>query len=126
MGWFNRLQQGINTETKDKKEIKEGLWYKCPQCKKIITTDDHKENLGVCPDCGYHERISTEEYFNMLFDDSQYTELFGNIKSGDPLNFIDRKKYTDRIEQAVKSTNLHDAITAAQAISKAAEWLLTV
>ena len=113
MGWFNRLQQGINTETKDKKEIKEGLWYKCPQCKKIITTDDHKENLGVCPDCGYHERISTEEYFNMLFDDSQYTELFGNIKSGDPLNFIDRKKYTDRIEQAVKSTNLHDAITAA-------------
>ena len=113
MGWFNRLQQGINTETKDKKEIKEGLWYKCPQCKKIITTDDHKENLGVCPDCGYHERISTEEYFNMLFDDSQYTELFGNIKSGDPLHFTDRKKYTDRIEQAIKSTNLHDAITAA-------------
>lgn len=113
MGWFNRLQQGINTETKDKKEIKEGLWYKCPQCKKIITTDDHQENLGVCPDCGYHERISTEAYFNLLFDDSKYTELFGNIKSGDPLNFTDRKKYTDRIEQAIKSTNLHDAITAA-------------
>ena len=113
MGWFNRLQQGLNTETKDNKEIKEGLWYKCPQCKKLITTDDHQENLGVCPDCGYHERISTEAYFNLLFDDSKYTELFGNIKSGDPLNFTDRKKYTDRIEQAIKSTNLHDAITAA-------------
>ena len=112
MGWFNRLQQGINTETKDKKEIKEGLWYKCPQCKKIVTTEEQKENFGVC-ECGYHERITTEEYFNLLFDDSKYTELFGNIKSGDPLNFTDRKKYTDRIEQAIKSTNLHDAITAA-------------
>ena len=112
MGWFNRLQQGINTETKDKKEIKEGLWYKCPQCKKIVATEEQKENFGVC-ECGYHERITTEEYFNLLFDDSKYTELFGNIKSGDPLNFTDRKKYTDRIEQAIKSTNLHDAITAA-------------
>ena len=60
MGWFNRSQQGINTDTKDKKEIKDGLWYKCPQCKEILTTDDHRENLCVCPKCGYKFEIQPE------------------------------------------------------------------
>ena len=113
MGWFNRSQQGINTETKDKKEIPEGLWYKCPQCKEIISTDDHKKNLCVCPKCNYHERISTAEYFNILFDSSEYQELFGNLHSGDPLGFVDRKKYTDRIAAVEKQTGLKDAISVA-------------
>lgn len=113
MGWFNRSQQGFNTETKDKKEIPDGLWYKCPQCKKIITTDDHKKNLCVCPECNYHERISSKEYFEILFDNQEYTELFGNLHSSDPLSFVDRKKYTDRIAAVEKATNLKDAITVA-------------
>ncbi|MBP5683132.1 MAG: acetyl-CoA carboxylase carboxyltransferase subunit beta [Bacteroidales bacterium] len=113
MGWFNRSQQGINTETKDKKEIKDGLWYKCPQCKEILTTDDHRENLCVCPKCGYHEHISTAEYYQILFDDNKYEELFASLHSSDPLGFVDRKKYTDRIAAVEKQTNLKDAITAA-------------
>lgn len=113
MGWFNRSQQGINTETKDKKEIPEGLWYKCPQCKEIVSTDDHKKNLCVCPKCNYHERISTKEYFEILFDSGRYEELFENLHSGDPLNFTDRKKYTDRIAAVEKQTNLKDAISVA-------------
>ncbi len=113
MGWFNRSQQGINTETKDKKEIKDGLWYKCPECKEIINTQDHRENLCVCPKCGYHERISSAEYFNILFDDGQYEELFASLHSGDPLNFVDRKKYCDRVAAVEKQTNLKDAISAA-------------
>ena len=113
MGWFNRSQQGINTETKDKKEIPEGLWYKCPQCKEIVSTDDHKKNLCVCPKCNYHERISTKEYFEILFDSGNYEELFENLHSGDPLNFTDRKKYTDRIAAVEKQTNLKDAISVA-------------
>jgi acetyl-CoA carboxylase carboxyl transferase subunit beta len=113
MGWFNRSQQGISTETKDKKEIPEGLWYKCPQCKEIVSTDDHKKNLCVCPKCGYHERFSTKEYFELLFDSQEYTELFGNLHSGDPLGFTDRKKYTDRIAAVEKQTGLKDAISVA-------------
>ncbi len=113
MGWFNRSQQGINTETKDKKEIPEGLWYKCPQCKEIVSTYDHKKNLCVCPKCNYHERISTKEYFEILFDSGNYEELFENLHSGDPLNFTDRKKYTDRIAAVEKQTNLKDAISVA-------------
>lgn len=113
MGWFNRSQQGISTETKDKKEIPDGLWYKCPQCKEIITTDDHKKNLCVCPKCNYHERISTKEYYEILFDEGKYEELFENLHSSDPLDFVDRKKYTDRIAAVEKQTNLKDAISVA-------------
>ena len=55
MGWFTRSQQGFNTETKDKKEIKDGMWYKCPECKEIFPTGDLKSNNGVCPKCGYRK-----------------------------------------------------------------------
>ncbi len=109
-GWFNRTQQGIVTETKDKKEIKEGMWYKCPKCKTVITTEDHEANLSVC-DCGYHARISSKKYFEILFDDNKYTELEANLTSADPLKFVDTKKYTDRLVATQKKTGLKDALT---------------
>ena len=112
MGWFNRLQQNINTETKDKKEIKEGLWYKCPECKKIAPMEDHQSNFGVCA-CGYHDKITTPEYFALLFDEGVYTELHGNLRSADPLNFSDKKKYSERLLAVEKKTGGTDAITNA-------------
>lgn len=112
MGWFNRLQHGINTDTKDKKEIKEGLWYKCPQCKRIVPMDDHKANLGVC-ECNYHDRISTKEYFNILFDNNLFQELNANLISDDPLKFTDKKNYSERLEKTRKKTGINDAITSA-------------
>lgn len=109
-GWFNRVDQGIVTETKDKKEFKEGLWYKCPECKKIIPMEDHEKNLNVC-ECGYHDRISSKKYFEILFDSKEYTELFNNLTSADPLNFTDTKKYTERLVAVEKKTGFKDAIT---------------
>jgi acetyl-CoA carboxylase carboxyl transferase subunit beta len=113
MKWFNRYKKGINTDTKDKKETKEGLWFKCPQCKQVFSIDDHEANLHVCP-CGYHERINTEMYFKILFDDNKYKELNPKLKSADPLEFVDTKKYTDRIETTIKQTGIKDAITTAE------------
>jgi acetyl-CoA carboxylase carboxyl transferase subunit beta len=110
MGWFNRLRKGINTETKDKKVTKEGLWYKCPECKKIIPMEDHNKNLNVC-ECGFHDRISSEKYFEILFDNNSYSEINSNLRSADPLNFKDRKKYAERLEAVEKKTGLKDAIT---------------
>lgn len=110
MGWFNRLRKGIHTETKDKKVAKEGIWYKCPECKKIIPMEDHLAKLSVC-DCGYHDRIPSVKYFEILFDNNQYTEINANLKSADPLGFKDRKKYSDRIASSEKETGLKDAIT---------------
>ena len=110
MGWFNRLKKGINTDTKDKKNIKEGLWYKCPECKKIVPMEDHINNLRVC-ECGYHDRMSTKDYFKLLLDNNEYKELNPNLHSKDPLGFVDTKKYTDRLTAAEKKTGLKDAIT---------------
>lgn len=113
MGWFKRLKEGITTSTKEKKETPEGLWYKCPSCKKIHTAQDHSANKYVCSECGYHERIGSKEYFEIIFDNNQFTELHENLVSGDPLEFSDTKKYTDRLTDTIKKTGLKDALRSA-------------
>jgi acetyl-CoA carboxylase carboxyl transferase subunit beta len=110
MGWFKRLKEGITTSTIEKRETPEGLWYKCPSCKKIHTAQEHKGNNHVCSECGYHERIGSEEYFQIIFDDNQFTELHENLVSGDPLNFTDTKNYKDRLKDTIKKSGLNDAL----------------
>lgn len=113
MSWFKRIKEGITTSTLEKKETPEGLWYKCPQCKHIVTAQDNMANLYVCDKCQYHQKIGSKEYFEILFDDNKFTELFPNLTSGDPLNFEDTKKYKDRIVDTQKKTGLKDALTSA-------------
>ncbi len=110
MGWFKRLKEGITTTTTEKRETPEGLWYKCPSCKKIHTAQDHKAHKHVCIDCGYHERINSAEYFEIIFDENQFTELHENLVSGDPLEFTDTKKYSDRLVDTIKKSGLNDAL----------------
>lgn len=109
--WFRRSKQGISTETREKKEVPDGLWHKCPECRGTITLDDLATNLYICPECGYHNRINAKEYFNILFDEGQFKPLFENIRPIDKLGFVDAKPYTDRLEKAQKSTGLTDAMT---------------
>ena len=113
MSWFKRIRQGITTTTREKKETPEGLWYKCPQCKHIATAADNEANLWVCVKCGYHQRITSEEYFSILFDDGEYSELFAKLKSGDPLDFVDTQPYKDRVEISMRKTKLRDALAVA-------------
>lgn len=110
MGWFKRMKEGITTSTKDKKEIAEGLWYKCPECKEVTPSNDHKENLSVCHKCGHHARIGADDYFSIFFDDGKFTELDPKMQAADPLQFEDTKKYTDRLDSSQKKTGLKDAI----------------
>jgi acetyl-CoA carboxylase carboxyl transferase subunit beta len=110
MSWFKRNKEGITTTTSEKKETPEGLWHKCPNCKTVFTQADFIKTNYVCDRCSYHERIGSEEYFQILFDKGEYTEIDANLTSGDPLNFSDTKKYTDRIAASQKSTGLTDAL----------------
>lgn len=110
MSWYKRLKEGISTSTKDKKATPEGLWYKCPRCKKATLTEDHKQANYVCPHCQYHHKIGSEEYFEILFDDGHYKELDANMLSADPLEFTDSKSYKNRIEESIQKTGLHDAL----------------
>ncbi|MFZ9660364.1 MAG: acetyl-CoA carboxylase, carboxyltransferase subunit beta [Chitinophagaceae bacterium] len=109
--WFKRVRKGILTSTAEKKETPDGLWIKCPVCKFTTTVQDLKENLYVCPECNYHHRIGSTEYFEILFDENQYIELFSNVKSIDFLGFSDLKPYKKRLEEAYNKTGLHDSIT---------------
>lgn len=113
MSWFTRIKKGITTSTKEKKETPEGLWYKCPSCKHIQPTNEHEANCYVCSKCGYHKRIGSHEYFEILFDNNEFLEINENMTSGDPLNFTDTKKYTDRVAETMKKTGLKDAVRTA-------------
>jgi acetyl-CoA carboxylase carboxyl transferase subunit beta len=113
MAWFKREKKGIITSTEEKKETPDGMWNKCPSCKKPLHYAEQVENKYVCHYCGYHLRIGSKEYFEILFDDNQFTELFANLRSGDPLEFTDTKKYTERLEESYAKTHLNDAIRAA-------------
>ena len=113
MAWFKRESKGIITTTEEKKEAPDGIWNKCPSCKKPLHNSEMVENQYVCHYCGYHLRIGSKEYFSVLFDDDKFKELFPDLTSGDPLGFVDTKKYTDRIAESMKKSGLIDAIRAA-------------
>lgn len=114
MGWFTRVKEGITTSTEEKKETPEGLWYKCPECKQVMTSEDHENNYWVCGGCNYHEKIGSAEYFALLFDDFAYTEIGADLIAGDPLEFEDTKKYVDRLAKTREDTGLNDALRAAE------------
>ncbi len=111
--WFKRMKKGILTSTKEKKDAPEGLWSKCPTCKYTCTISELNENKFICPKCDFHHRIGSEEYFEILFDDNFFTELFANIKSKDALGFVDLKPYGKRLEETYAKTDIHDSITVA-------------
>ena len=112
MAWFKRKTKGITTSTEEKKDTPRGLWYKSPTGK-IVDTEELEKNFYVSPEDGYHVRIGSKEYFEILFDDNKFKELDKDLTSKDPLKFVDTKKYTDRIKAAESKTKLKDAIRTA-------------
>jgi acetyl-CoA carboxylase carboxyl transferase subunit beta len=112
MAWFKRKDKGIQTSTEEKKDTPKGLWYKSPTGK-IIDTKELEQNFYVSPEDGYHVRIGSNEYFQILFDDNKFTELDAGLTSKDPLKFVDTKKYPDRLKAAQEKTKLKDAVRTA-------------
>lgn len=111
--WFKRIKKGINTKTSEKKETPEGLWVKCPDCNFICTVNELRESLFVCPKCSFHHRIGSSDYYDFLFDNKEYTELFENIRSKDQLGFTDLKPYQKRLEEIWSKTDLKDSMRVA-------------
>ena len=112
MAWFKRKSKKIQTKTEEKKDIPAGLWYKTPTGK-IIGTKELYDNQYVSPEDEYHVHIGSKEYFEILFDNNKYTEIGAKINPIDFLNFVDQKKYSDRIKEAQNKTGLKDAIRVA-------------
>ena len=122
MSWFKRKTKGIQTSTEEKKDIPQGLWYKSPTGK-IIETEELAQNFYISPEDGYHVRIGSKEYFEVLFD-GKFSELDKTMRSKDPLDFEDTKKYKDRLKEAQKKTDLYDAVRCAVGKSKGRELVV--
>jgi len=123
MAWFKRKDKGIQTSTEDKKDIPKGLWYKSPTGK-IVESKELEKNYYVSPEDGYHVRIGSKEYFEILFDDNKFKELDKDLTSKDPLKFEDTKKYTDRVKAAQEKTKLTDAVRTAVGKSKGKDLVI--
>ena len=113
MSWFKRTEKGIHTPTELKKEVPDGLWYQCPECKKVMQSREHINNAYTCVECNYHSRIGSAEYFEVLFDNNEFEELDADMTSGDPLEFVDSQPYPDRVASSQKKTQLKDAVRTA-------------
>jgi acetyl-CoA carboxylase carboxyl transferase subunit beta len=113
MAWFKRQEKGIITPTEQKKETPDGLWYKCPECKTVVTMVEHKRLSYVCGNCGHHDRIDASTYFELLFDEGKFEELDADLTSADPLNFVDTKPYPQRVAATERNTGLRDAVRTA-------------
>ncbi|MFM7431120.1 MAG: acetyl-CoA carboxylase, carboxyltransferase subunit beta [Flammeovirgaceae bacterium] len=112
MPWFKRTDKGILTPTESKREVPDGLWFKSPGGK-IVHTRELKNNAYVVPEEDLHVKIGSEEYFEILFDNNEFTELDANMESGDPLKFVDTKAYPKRIKESQAKTKLKDAVRTA-------------
>ncbi len=124
MSWFKRKDKGIQTSTQEKKDTPKGLWYKSPTGK-IVDTKELEQNFYVSPEDGYHVRIGSKEYFEILFDDNTFKELDANLESKDPLKFVDTKKYPERLKAAQEKTNLKDAVRSAVGKSKGKDLVIS-
>ncbi|GAL63490.1 acetyl-CoA carboxylase, carboxyltransferase subunit beta [Algibacter lectus] len=123
MSWFKRKTKGITTTTEEKKDTPKGLWYKSPTGK-IVDAEELEKNFYVSPEDGYHVRIGSKEYFEILFDDNKFKELDKNLDSKDPLKFEDTKKYPDRLKAAQEKTKLKDAVRCAVGKSKGKDLVI--
>jgi len=111
MGFFTRSKQNISPDSQ-KRETPDGQWIKCSSCDEIINVKQLELHAWVCHKCNHHFRIGSEEYISLLIDEGTFKEYDKKMRSADPLNFQDTKKYSERINSAIKKTGLNDAVRA--------------
>ena len=114
MAWFRKEKKPRELSPDKQTAIPEGLWVKCDECKEIVYRKEVEANFNVCPKCGYHFRISARERFDILFDDGKYKEFASDIRSGDPLEFKDTKRYRDRLKVYENRVGKGDAVLCAE------------
>ncbi len=113
MSWFKRQAKGIKTALNDQINVPEGQWVKCPGCSQPLNARELGNNLLVCPKCTYHFKMTSQDYFELLFDDRKFRIFDDNLISVDPLDFTDKKAYTTRLKNTRKKTGLSDSARAA-------------
>jgi len=109
MNWLTNFVKPKLSSLVKRRDVPEKLWNNCVSCGNMIHHKDLKENLYVCVNCNYHFRMSAEDRIKLFFKDGDYSEIIPDKISDDPLKFIDKKKYKDRLKEYRKKTNRDDA-----------------
>ncbi|TLY33302.1 MAG: acetyl-CoA carboxylase carboxyltransferase subunit beta [Ignavibacteria bacterium] len=109
MAWFRRSKASITAEPQ-RKDTPDGMWKKCESCGEIVHRKQLEQQLFTCAKCNYHFRIGSKEYLALLIDEGTFKEMDRKMKSTDPLQFQDTKRYKDRIRETIRKSGLNDAI----------------
>jgi len=111
MSHFAKPKLSTVKSAKTKKSVTtEGLWTKCPLSGEIVFNKELEQNLMVVPQSGYHFPIGSRERINSLVDEGTFEEFDAQVKSGDPLKFVDSAAYPDRIKRYEKDSGLPEAV----------------
>jgi acetyl-CoA carboxylase carboxyl transferase subunit beta len=117
MSWFARSRAPKpSADGTEKLQIPDDIWTKCPSCAAVLYTKELRRNFGVCPKCNYHFRLKVQERIPLLVDRHSFVEMDQNLKSIDPLNFRDTKKYKDRLKRAEKNTGSSEGVVTGRAV----------
>ena len=109
--WFKRERRSIETPPEEERRVRtEGLWVKCDGCRAIIWKKDLEQNWEVCPKCDHHFRLSAAKRLELLLDEGEWVEHARDLASSDPLGFVDRRPYTERLREAQQKLGMADAI----------------
>ena len=115
MTWFKKEKNPLSSTNDAEKTVRtEGLFTKCEGCRAYIYKKDLDSNEKVCPKCSHHFKITASERLKLLLDDNQYQRLDNNLVSTDPLKFVDRAPYSQKLAIARSATGLNDAVVNAQ------------
>jgi acetyl-CoA carboxylase carboxyl transferase subunit beta len=106
MAWFKK-ERKPRTSIRERREVPADAWEKCDGCGHMDIREKFERALNVCPECGKHRRMSAEEYVELLSDEGSWRELWGDLRSEDPLQF---EHYADRLEKAIAKAGPADAI----------------
>jgi acetyl-CoA carboxylase carboxyl transferase subunit beta len=117
MSWFRREKPPDEklpvVENGERRVRTEGLWQKCEGCRQIIWKKDLETNWNVCPKCGAHSRMDAVSRLKLLLDGGQFEQFDARLRSSDPLEFVDSKPYSERLDAGQQATKLSDALIAA-------------
>jgi acetyl-CoA carboxylase carboxyl transferase subunit beta len=108
MAWFRKPKQPLKST--DKRDLPGDVFQKCKGCGEILYRERLAQNLMVCPECGHHFRIPPEEYLALLLDPVTFMEREGELRSTDPLDFVDLKPYTSRLNTAEEKIGPGDGV----------------
>jgi acetyl-CoA carboxylase carboxyl transferase subunit beta len=112
MAWFRKPKTRL--QAADRRDLPGDVWEKCPSCGEILYREKLKENWQVCPNCGHHHRLSAGGYLALLIDEGTFRETDRDLRSADPLQFVDLKPYRERLAQAERKNPHGEAVVTGE------------